>query len=627
MQPVPEINLPEINLPESNATGYLDRAWRHGLLAGQRRQNRIPTLLLLLPAFIYVLLSETINGYRIIGPDRLMDPDSYMRIVRIRDGLQAGWFTHVVANDNAGKGTVVYWSHLLDAVVLTLRMPLRLVWSDPSALFEAAAVTGPLFAMLLAVVVVWATAPLMGSDRAWLWIGPFAAVLSPALFSYGLLGYVHYHLPLVVLAVAAAGCAGRAAEGRTAAGCWCGIWSAVGVWLSPEALPYVLMAMSAIGVAWCLRPASVAGAIRSCGTAFAAAVVAAVLIDPPYGGFLSVEIDCISIVYAVLAVLLCGAAWALASLGLHVASVWRRIVCALLTGLIVVGIWLWLYPRVLRGLGGLVPPEDARAFFGTIAEMRPIGHDLRSMSLLLTGIFAIGAALGLAWKRRNALWLYAAGCGIVVVTLAAMYVRFLGYSEAIGVLMLLAMLGASGSWPQARGTQALLRAGVTAAFLFGPAAVAVLGGKVEPDDARAQCNVTAMVPELRHESNAIVLTEISDTPEILWRTPVRTVGSLYHRSIGAFIRARNAWRTAPSDGVPDAVLATGAADILACDLNHRTALVSDLPPVTLQDRLAHHEVPSWLYEVGHAGGYHLYRIVSDAAGVRSGAGSVPQPVR
>jgi hypothetical protein len=207
--------------------------------------------------------------------------------------------------------------------------------------------------------------------------------------------------------------------------------------------------------------------------------------------------------------------------------------------------------------------------------------------------------------------------------------------------MLLAMLGASGSLPQASGTQAVLRAAVAAAFLFGPVAAAVLGGKVESDDAMKQCNVAAMVPALRHESNAIVLTEISDTPEILWRTPVRTVGSLYHRSIGAFIRARNAWRTAPSDSVPEAVLATGATDILACDLNRRTALVSDLPPVTLQDRLVRHEVPSWLYEVSQAGGYHLYRIVNGhsdaletdnptaagAGSARSVVGIARQPVR
>lgn len=128
-----------------------------------------------------------------------------------------------------------------------------------------------------------------------------------------------------------------------------------------------------------------------------------------------------------------------------------------------------------------------------------------------------------------------------------------------------------------------------------------------------QCDVAKIVPALRQESNAIVLTEVSDTPEILWRAPVRTVGSLYHRSIGAFIRARNAWRTGPSDVVPEAVLASGATDILACDLSGRTPLVSDLPPNTLQDRLARHDVPAWLELLGRAGGYSLYRIAGAAS--------------
>jgi hypothetical protein len=93
--------------------------------------------------------------------------------------------------------------------------------------------------------------------------------------------------------------------------------------------------------------------------------------------------------------------------------------------------------------------------------------------------------------------------------------------------------------------------------------------------------------------------QISDTPEILWRTPVRTVGSLYHRSIGAFLRARDAWRSAPSGTVPQTVLATGATHILACESSERTALVAE---TTLQNKLAHHDVRLWLHEAGRAGG-------------------------
>jgi hypothetical protein len=588
-----------------------------GPLSFYRRLSERSLFIFLSPAFIYLALIETIVGYRRAGLDKLLGPDGYMRIVRIRGGLQAGWFTHVVANDNAGNGTVIHWSHLIDAAVIALSAPLRLVLPQSTALLVAASVTGPMVAVLLAAVLVWAVAPLIQSGRAWLWIGPFAVLLSPAIFTFGLLGYVHHHLLLVVLAVAVAGCAGRAATGRTGSGIWCGIWAAVGIWLSPEALPYVLMAMGTMGVAWCLKPAAIARPLRSCGTAFVATMVIAVLIDPPSGGWLSPEVDCVSIVFVVLAALICAAAWLLALSGPRMTSVWIRSCGSVLIGVAVIGLWLWLYPRLTQGLGGLVPAQDADVLFGAIAEMQPVTHDLHGLSLLMTGAFAVVLALRLAWRQRSALWLYAAGCGCVVVALAASHVRFIAYPEASGVLMLLATLGWAGSPPQTYSRLSMFRAAVTAIFLFGPLATMAWSGKLEPYDPMAHCDVAEIAPALRQERNAIVLTEISDTPEVLWRAPVRTVGSLYHRSSSAFLLARDAWRTVPSDAVPEAVLATGATDILACDLTGRTALVGDLPPVTLQDRLARHEVPPWLHEIGHGGGYVLYRIVSDQSAIHA----------
>jgi hypothetical protein len=626
---------------ELRVLGYFDRMWRlpiaamvsgqrdtttqtlaRGPLSFYRRLSDCSLFILLSPAFIYLALVETIAGYRRVGLDKLLGPDSYMRIVRIRDGLQAGWFTHVVANDNAGKGTVIHWSHLIDAVVMALSAPLRLVLPEASALLVAASVTGPIVAVLLAAVLVWAVSPLMNCGRVWLWIVPFAALLSPAIFTFGLLGYVHHHLLLAVLVAAVAGCAGRAAMGRTKSAIWCGIWAAVGIWLSPEALPYVLMGMGTIGVAWCLQPATVAAPLRSSATAFVAMMVIAVLIDPPYGGWLSPEVDCVSIVFVVLAALICGAAWMLALAGPRMTATWVRCCCSVLIGVAVIGLWLWLYPRLTHGLGGLMPAQDADVFFGAIAEMQPVSRDLRGLSLLMTGVFAVVLALRLAWHQRSVLWLYAAGCGCVVVVLAAAHVRFLAYPEASGALMLLATLGSMGSPAQPSGRLTVFRTAVTAVFLFAPLAPAVLSGKAEPNDPMAQCDLTEIAPTLLNQNNTVVLPEMSDTPEVLWRAPVRTVGSLYHRSSGAFLRARDAWRTAPPDAgpdaVPEAVLATGATDILACDLTSRTALVSDLPPVTLQDRLARHEVPSWLHEIGHAGGYSLYRIVRDHSDIHAG---------
>jgi hypothetical protein len=107
----------------------------------------------------------------------------------------------------------------------------------------------------------------------------------------------------------------------------------------------------------------------------------------------------------------------------------------------------------------------------------------------------------------------------------------------------------------------------------------------------------------------VVLADPSETPELLYRTGVLTVGSLYHRGIAAYMRARAAWRSAPAETEPDAVRATGARWVLACRNAARRALVADLPPRTLMDALSRGEAPPWLQPAGDDGaGWSLWRV-------------------
>lgn len=230
----------------------------------------------------------------------------------------------------------------------------------------------------------------------------------------------------------------------------------------------MLMAMGGIGVAWCLRPTAVAKPLASCGIAFALATIGAWLCDPPYGGWLSPEIDCVSIVYATLATLVCAAAWSLALLGRHVASVRVRFLYCLSAGVTVIGAWFWLYPSITQGLDGLVPPADARAFFGAISEMRPIGMNGSDLSLLLTGTLGVLLALGLAWRTWSAMWAYAAGCGLVVLALAISHIRFEVYAEPIGALMLPIALEIASSSQRSPARQSILRVAIMAGCFLGP---------------------------------------------------------------------------------------------------------------------------------------------------------------
>jgi hypothetical protein len=553
---------------------------------------------------------EAAKGYFSVPANGLIDPDSYMRVVRIRDGLGGGWFTSVVASDNAGHGTVVYWSHLLDGLILALRAPLLLVTDRQSALLLGAALTGPLLAGCLAASLVWAPAPLIMQQPRWrwLWTAPLAALLAPALSTYGMFGYVHYHLPLVLIALLAAACGGRAATGNATASAWCGALAAADIWLSPEALPYVLMAMGVVGVAWCQNPTGMTRALRTCFMSFLIVILAALLIDPPFEGRFAPVVDRISIAYAVLALMLCALAWLSASINAIARTVWTRCASYGAVSVATLGLWLTLFPNILHGLSGLIPAEDVAAYFGVIDEMKALPHTLGGALMIAPSVLSILAAVIISWQRQSLLWAYAALCGAGVVILAFQYIRFLGYAEAMAAAMLPVALDAIGSSRLQPALQSLSRQSAIATFLLLPILPTAAPAKPATSGAGAPCSVRDILPALQAATSQVVLTEIADTPEILWLSHVHTVGSLYHRSIAAFMEARNAWRSPPSSTVPEAIRATDASYILACDSTGRTALTSDLPPDTLQDRLNHHDVPSWLHAIGHAGGYTLYRI-------------------
>jgi hypothetical protein len=126
----------------------------------------------------------------------------------------------------------------------------------------------------------------------------------------------------------------------------------------------------------------------------------------------------------------------------------------------------------------------------------------------------------------------------------------------------------------------------------------------------ASCDGAAAAQLLAPAAGAVVLTDVNLVPELLYRTRILTVGSLYHRNTAAFMRLRAAWRAQPGDAVPEAVQATRARFVLACKGGPRSSLVQDLPKTTLWDALIAGTPPAWLTEVAKdvQSGFVLYRV-------------------
>lgn len=548
---------------------------------------------------------------------QLLNPDSYMRLVRIEATLHAHHIMDVVPRDGSGSGTLLYWSHLLDSLIILLSTPLGLVLTSHDTVRWAAVAVGPLSMTAVGAAAAWAAAPF--ATRRWLWLAPVLLALSPSVAIYGLPGVAHHHVLLVLCAIMAAAWAVRLVRGLASAGgaIALGAWAGLGIWISPESMPFVLFAFCGVWLAWLIRTdgEQLARAVALAGVSFLVVIAAAFAVDPPDGGYGVIEIDRLSIVYLALAMAVCGAGcatWLIQRLRLT--PPWRTIIAITFAALCAAR-WLACFPAVLLGPDALMDAADARAFFGSIIEMQPVATAADAIQYLLDGAVAAGTLCWLAWRQRAPLLAYAGLGALAAVALGGLHVRFAAYPTAVAAVMLPIIITRCEVRDAARASPflPLARAGLVALFLLTPRAdilPAPFAPALASEAPPARCAIGDFSRYLTPYAGQVVMALPTDTPELLYRTDAMTTGSFYHHNYAALRRLRAAWRSAPSTTEPEAVRDLRAAAILICPQPGRSSLVDDLQRDTLLDQLTRHAVPPWLHQVATdpVSGYVLYRV-------------------
>lgn len=549
----------------------------------------------------------------------LIDPDSYMRLLRIDQGIAHGRLVNMVQRDDSGSPLIIEWSRLFDGIIVALAAPLAPWLGWHRAVFIAGVATGPLAAGALSAALAFAVRPF--SERVFLWTIPLIGLLIPGIRGFAGFGIIHYHIAQIALVALTAGCALRAPTDRGAAwgtggsAAWStGISGGFALWMMPETMPFVLLCFLALGYVWLFRP--IGPTIRRAGLGFLATLAVALWLDPPHGGFLVAESDRLSIIYVMLGAAVCAAGLWLDHLDHAILSAARRAWIGIAGAFAFFCLWLATYPAVALGPYGLIPPHDMKLFFGHMSETQPV-HGL-TMALMLLGPGTLALIYGLTQALRSRRDRLVLGAWVILSTgltlslaLTGRFVIFQQYPAGFAAALLpIALTDATArlrAWPiRAASARIAMICGVLImpyAPIIAQAAIAV------PTWHRPTCPVRHLAPLLAPAAGAVVLTPFTAVPELLYRTKIITVGSLYQHGIAGYLRAWYAWRT-PAPDRRAALARTKAAYILFCAGGKHRSPPTTLPATALSSVLDHNDPPPWLTRIGQnrKSGFVLYRI-------------------
>ena len=591
--------------------------------------ERVPAAVPGIALAAFVLIAVLLTAHREVLRGELIDPDSYMHLVRLRaviaDGMWQGGF---FARDNAPFGTVLHWTKAYDLIFLVLAAPLAAVAGWARALVWLAPMIGPLTVFALILVAVWAAAPIC--DRAERPLVGIVLALAPLVLLYGLIGDADHHVMVIAAWFLFMGFALRVAMGGgLRQGLSAGLAAAFALWISVECILGVALGVALMGLAWVREGRDLRRANLGFAAIFALAMVLLLACDPPSEGWLRADPDRLSILYVVFALLL-APLWAALALAPQRAEAWRaRLVIAAAGGLVCAVCMAALFPAIFAPEQAVFGAALGVDTWNEVDEMAPAFRSV-GIGIMLAGGPAIGLAAAIALARRDwrpaarPAWALFALMLALLTALGLRHLRFMIYPEVLAALPVGVLLDRMGPLVDRVApaslrlfAQTLAGVAVLAGPLFTGGAVAAATGSSPP--ARLSCGVRAVASALNDPgfmggTNLVIMIHPNEAPDLLYWTDHGVVAGHYHRNVEG-LRDLVGFFTSRDDAAAQAIAARrGVAFVMYCADDPPVASAAGADRDALYMRLVRGESPSWLrpqpWPAEITSDLRLFRVVS-----------------
>ena len=567
-------------------------------------------------------LSLTLPSIRqILATGFYLDPDDAMRMAQAQDWMNGqGWYDLTSKRLDAPHGVFMHWTRLVDVPIGLLTWVFGLVADHESAIrLMRIALPMSLLAGLFAVSARLGTL-LAGS------VGAIAAtiltIMGGAMFGYfqpGRLDHDDVSILLLVMTAAALCRALDPANNRSAA--WAGLVVAAGLSVSMETLPFAVVAVAVLPVAWIVRGEVFRAALQRFALGLGGGLLAgfATVVAPSH--YLDGACDTLSAAHMLAGLGGSALFLVLARATKALPGVISRLLAAVAAGLAVVALVKLAYPACLGDPYAGLDPVLRDVWLARVSEARPLWlslHKRPALYFVLVMPILIGFA-GTLWAAASergvmrARWLALAALCVAGIAAGVWQVR------AMGEVSPITMFGAL--WIAARFTGKAFAQGKAWA---GPALIALalpmtpIGyGLAAPDDttpaeaagqkAEVACRTADAFATLAALPQGVILGPIDTGAHFLARTPHGVIAAPFHRNVHGNRLAIDAFMAAPA-AAEAIVRGSGARYIVFCPHIDDIEMYREEAPQGLATQLDDGVVPPWLVKLDVASPYSIFEL-------------------
>jgi len=568
---------------------------------------------------IIILAGAYWKGIMLQQHGGLVDTDSFMHMVKAQQLAEGqDWYDMAIHGSNFPYGDEMHWTRLFDIVLLAGAYALKPFIGFKNGLLLWGIIVGPILGICSLLGLTWASRPILNDDaQRWLWLIFISQTMLLQVFYFG---RPDHHSLLLLLFIIIIGCLLKV-NTPTCTDRYvimCAMLVSLAMWVSVEAILFVLVAFVTLWFWWLSRGGAYARQPLQFSISVLMFSTIFLLVERPLSAVMTVEYDKISVVYIFVLILAVAATYVM-FLMKNTRLIIKLVTTLLLMGGCIGAIWS-VFPSLLKGPMVGLNPDLVPIWYSKVIEAQPVWRLDIQIQIIIWGSAALFVIylIYLAFRKQDSADMQALSpllIGFIILLPAGVAQLRTCYFLLVVIIIVLARLVDTlmlkiTEMNLGKYSTPLVRVAVLMGFMLGLPGIGLMtasasdssgiigSGKISQPDLAEMSNFLNDY-KIEHPPAKTILTSIDFGPEIFYRTGLNIIAGPYHRNDEGILYVHNVMAAEELDIVKRMLDDRSIDLVMLCPDSSEALLYADTADkASFYERLIAGEVPDFLEKVG-----------------------------